>query len=255
MTALVHHRIDGDSGPVLVLAHSLGATLEMWDPQMDDLARHFRVVRYDLRGHGRSPAPSPTCDMADLGADLIALLDRLDVRTAHVCGLSIGGMIALWVAAHHAERVDRLVVCCSAAHFADKAGWAERAAIVRAHGTSQVADAVIARWFTPGFRARHAETVEAMRSTLAATSSAGYAACCDAVGRMDLRADLAEIRAPALLIAASGDPATPPERSFEIARAVENSRVEVVDDAAHLVNVEQPRRVTDLVLSHLKEHA
>jgi 3-oxoadipate enol-lactonase len=251
---IVHHRIDGDAGPALVLAHSLGATLEMWDPQIPQFAKHFRVIRYDLRGHGRSPVPSGTCDIADLGGDLVALLDRLDVECAHVCGLSIGGMIGLWVAAHHARRVHRLVVCCAATHF-EPSGWAERAALVRAHGTGHVADAVVARWFTPDFRARHPERVEAMRATLASTSPDGYAACCDAVMRMDLRPDLAAISAPTLVVAAAQDPATPPDRSFEIARGLSDRRVGVVGDGAHLLNVEQPERVTQLILSHLKEPA
>jgi 3-oxoadipate enol-lactonase len=251
----VHHRIDGDEGaPALVLAHSLGATLQMWDPQIAELGRHFRVVRYDLRGHGRSPAPEGTCDMADLGADLIDLLDRSGIERAHLCGLSIGAMIVLWVAAHHPARVGRLVACCAASHFVPASSWAERAALVRAHGTSYIADAVLARWFTPEYVARHPARIAALRATFAATSRHGYAACCDALERMDLRPDLGAISAPTLLIAASRDPATPPERSFEIAGATADCRVEVVEGGAHLVNVEKPERVTQLILSHLKEH-
>ncbi len=256
----LYHRIHEPAlaeatAPLLVLSHSLGATLEMWDPQVARLGQHFRVVRYDLRGHGRSPPVPGSCDIADLGADLIGLLDHLGAPRAHLCGLSIGGIISLWVAAHHPERVDRLVVCCAAAHFSSPTAWAERASVVRASGTSAVADAVVARWFTPAFAARNPELVVSMRAMIAATSAAGYAACCDAIERMDLRKDLAAIRSPTLAIAAADDRATPPECSLEIARAVSDGRVEVVDQAAHLINVEQPEKVTDLIVSHLMEKA
>jgi 3-oxoadipate enol-lactonase len=257
--APVHHRVEdpppaGAAAPLLVLSHSLGATLEAWDPQIAGLGPNFRVVRYDLRGHGRSPSVPGSCDIADLGADLLGLLDRIGARRAHLCGLSLGAMVSLWVAAHHPERVERLVLCCTTAHFSSSAPWVERAAIVRASGTAGVADAVVTRWFTPEFGARHPELVASMRAMIAATSAEGYAACCDAIGRMDLRADLGAIRAPTLIIAAADDTAIPPEHSFAIARAIPDGRVEVVASAAHLANVEQPRRVTELILSHLKEN-
>jgi 3-oxoadipate enol-lactonase len=260
MKLALHHRVDEPApphvtAPVLVLSHSLGATLEMWDPQVSTLRRYFRVVRYDLRGHGLSPPVPGSCDMADLGADLVGLLDRIGAPHAHLCGLSIGGMVSLWVAAHHPERVDRLVVCSTTAHFSASPAWAERARLVRANGTSCVADAVVGRWFTPEFRARHPEVVDSMRATIAATSGQGYAACCEAIERMDLRPFLGAIRAPTLAIAAADDPATPPDCSIEIARAIPDCRVEIVDRAAHLVNVEQPQKVTELIVSHLKEEA
>jgi 3-oxoadipate enol-lactonase len=242
------------AAPVLVLSHSLGATLETWDPQLARLGREFRVVRYDLRGHGRSPSPPGSYDIADLGADLVGLLDRIGAPRAHLCGLSLGGMVSMWVAAHHPARVDRLVVCCATAHFSSSAPWVERAAAVRAGGTGRIADSVVARWFTPGFGARHPELVAAMRAMIAATPAQGYAACCDAIGRIDLRADLAAIRAPTLVIAAADDTAIPPDNSFELARAIAGSRLEVVAQAAHLANVEQPQKMTDLILSHLKEN-
>src|SRR4029079_11882924 len=126
----VHHVVDGSDGaPVLVLSGSLGSSLEMWEPQVPALARHFRVVRYDLRGHGRSPVPPGPYDIADLGADLIALLDRLGVESAHLAGLSLVGMLSMWTAAHHPERVDRLVVLCTSALLGPPELWVERAAI------------------------------------------------------------------------------------------------------------------------------
>jgi 3-oxoadipate enol-lactonase len=243
---------DADGGaPVLVLSSSLGTTLELWQPQIAALARHFRVVRYDLRGHGRSPAPPGPYAIADLGGDLIALLDRLRVARAHLAGLSLGGMASLWAAAHHPERVDRLIVCCASARLGPAEAWVERAATVTAHGMDAVADAVVDRWFTAAFKERQPGRVAAMRAMLAATPAAGYAACCGAIARMDLGPDLGAIRAPTLAIAGADDPATPPEHLLRIAAGVAHGRAVVVPRAAHLANVEQPRMITALMLAHL----
>jgi len=248
----VNHVVDGpDDAPVLVLSGSLGSTLEMWEPQVPALARHFRVVRYDLRGHGRSPVPPGPYDIAELGSDLIALLDRLGVARAHLAGLSLGGMLSMWTAAHHPERVDRLVVLCTSALLGPPEMWVERAAIVAARGTSAVADGVLSRWFTPALHERNPALIARMRAMLVATPAAGYAACCGAIERMDLRADLAAIRAPALAIAGAEDPSTPPAHLSRIARAIAGCRLAVVDGAAHLANLEQPERTTALILEHL----
>lgn len=248
----VHYLVEGRAdAPVLVLSHSLGATLEMWDPQVEALTEHFRLVRYDLRGHGRSPVPPGPYDIADLGIDLLALLDHLGAARAHLGGLSLGGMVSLWFASHYPERVDRMVVCCTSALLGPKTAWAERAAAVRAQGTAAVADAVVARWFTPEFRAREPERFAAMRAMIAATPAIGYAECCGIIERMDLRPYLAAIRAPTLAIAAAQDPAIPPDHLFQIAKALPFGHAAVVERAAHLANIEQPEKVTDLMLNHL----
>ncbi len=249
----VHHQVDGpDGAPVLVLSGSLGSALEIWEPQVAALARHFRVVRYDLRGHGRSPVPPGPYEIADLGADLIALLDRLGVARAHLCGLSLGGMLSLWTAAHHPERVDRLIVCCTSALLGPPEMWLERATLVSARGTIAVADTVLSRWFTPALQQRDPALVARMRAMLVATPAAGYAACCGAIQRMDLRPDLAAIRAPALAIAGASDPSTPPAHLSRIASAIAGCRLAIIDGAAHLANVEQPERATALILEHLR---
>jgi pimeloyl-ACP methyl ester carboxylesterase len=146
----LHHVVQGPARATpLVFSHSLGATLAMWDPQAAALAGVYRVVHYDLRGHGLSPVPPGPYQMADLGADLIALLDRLDIERAHLVGLSLGAMVSLWVAAYHGNRGNRLVVCSTSAALGPPQGWADRAAQVRAGGTAIIADEVVARWFTP----------------------------------------------------------------------------------------------------------
>ncbi len=249
----LHHRIDGPAGAaVLVMAHPLGSALAMWEPQVPELARRFRVVRCDLRGHGKSPAPAGPYEIADLGADLVALLDRLGAARAHLCGLSLGGMVSMWVAAHHPGRVGRMVLCCTSAELGPPQRWVERAAAARAGGTDAVADDVVARWFTPSFRARHPEIVAAHRATIAASPAEGYIACCGAIERMDLRPDLGSIRAPTLTVAGADDPSTPPEHLLRIAQAIPGARAVVVQRAAHLANVEQPDQVTALIDAHLR---
>jgi 3-oxoadipate enol-lactonase len=251
-TVAVYHAVEGrPDAPAVVLSNSLGATPAMWDPQMPALTQSFRVIRYDHRGHGRSPAPPGPYDIEDLGHDLVALLDRLGVARAHVFGVSIGGMVGMWVAAHAPDRVDRLVLCSTSSRLGPPEAWAERAATVRAKGTAAVADAVVARWFTPAYAARNPGTVAEMRAMLAATPAEGYAACCGAVERMDLRADLGAIRAPTLVIAGADDPATPPSQAERIADGITGSRLVVIEDAAHLVNVEQVDAVDRLVIDHL----
>jgi 3-oxoadipate enol-lactonase len=254
MSVAVHSVIEGPAGaPVLVMSHSLGVTLEMWQPQVDVLARWFRVVRYDLRGHGRSPVPPGPYEIADLGGDLLALLDRLGVARAHLCGLSLGGMASLWVAAHHPRRVDRLVVCCTSAVLGPPELWSARITAVRAGGTVAVADTVLNRWFTAPWRARHPERLAELRAIIATTPAEGYAACCGAIQRMDLRADLPAIRAATLAVAATEDASTPPEYLRRIVERIRGARLALVDDAAHLANLEQPERVTELILNHLQE--
>jgi 3-oxoadipate enol-lactonase len=249
----VHHEIAGPPGaPALVLSGSLGSALAMWDPQMEALTRDFRVLRYDLRGHGQSPVPPGPYDMADLGADLLALLDRSGIGRAHLCGLSMGGMVSLWTAAHHPERVDRLVVLSTSALLGPPQMWIDRAAIVRERGTASIADAVVARWFTARLRASDPALVERTRAMIAATPAAGYAACCGAIERMDLRPDLGAIAAPTLAIAAADDPSTPAAHLARIADGIAGCRLVVVAEAAHLVNVEQPEKVNALIRTHLQ---
>lgn len=249
----VDHEIVGpDGAPVVLLASSLGSTRAMWDPQVPALTgAGLRVLRFDTRGHGRSPVPPGPYTLDDLGADVLALLDRLELDRVHVVGLSLGGMIGMWLAATAPARVDRLVLCCTSALLGPAQAWAERAATVRAQGTGAVADAVAARWFTAGFAARRPDVVTAARNMIAATPAEGYAGCCAAVERMDLTGRLGSITAPTLVIAAADDPATPPAHGAAIADGIPGARLRIVDDAAHLATVEQPETMSRLILDHL----
>ena len=189
--------------------------------------------------------------IADLGADLVALLDELGVDRAHVGGLSIGGLIGMWMAANAPHRVDRLFVCSTSPRFEPPEAWAARAATVLAQGTGAVADAVVARWFTPAFADEFPVVVREMRDMIAGTPPDGYAACCGVVERTDLRPILPSIEAPTLVIAGADDPAAPPAQAELIASLIPGARLAVVEHAAHLANVEQPDQVNDLILEHL----
>jgi 3-oxoadipate enol-lactonase len=248
----VAYTIDGpEDAPTVVLSNSLGSTPAMWDPQFPALAERFRVVRYDHRGHGRSPVPPAPYELANLGADVIALLDRLGLERVHWCGLSLGGMVGMWMAINAPARIDRLVLCCTSARLGPPEMWADRAATVRAQGVDAIADAGIERWLSPGFIEREPEMAAEIRAMLVATPAEGYAACCGVIERMDQVPELGEIRAATLVIAAEEDPATPPEHGALIASTVPGAQLAVVKDARHLATIEQPAAMTELILGHL----
>jgi 3-oxoadipate enol-lactonase len=248
----VAYTIDGpEDAPTVVLSNSLGSTPAMWDPQFPALAERFRVVRYDHRGHGRSPVPPAPYELADLGADVIALLNRLGLEQVRWCGLSLGGMVGMWMAINAPARIDRLVLCCTSARLGPPEMWADRAATVRAQGVDAIADAGIERWLSPGFIEREPEMAAEIRAMLVATPAEGYAACCGVIERMDQVPELGEIRAATLVIAAEDDPATPPEHGALIASTVPGAQLAVVKDARHLATIEQPAAMTELILGHL----
>ncbi|MFG2062217.1 3-oxoadipate enol-lactonase [Micromonospora sp. NPDC048871] len=247
----LHATIDGPpEAPVLLLGSSLGTTGAMWQPQVAALAARFRVVRYDHLGHGRSPVPPGPYTIDLLGRAVLELLDDLGVVSAHYAGLSLGGMVGMWLAAHAPDRIDRLALLCTSAFLPPAQGWRSRAETVRAGGFGDIVDPVVSRWFTPGFAAARPDTVADHRAMLTATPAAGYAACCEAIAAMDLRADLAGVRAPTLVIGAAEDPATPPEHAADLAARIPSARLVVLDDAAHLANVEQPAVVARLLGTH-----
>ncbi|WP_297733295.1 3-oxoadipate enol-lactonase [Nocardioides sp.] len=248
----VHHVVTGrPDAPVVVLSNSLGATHAMWDAQAEALTEQFRVVRYDMRGHGGSPVPPGPYNIDDLADDVVTLLDTLGVERAHLVGLSLGAMTSMRVAARNPERVQRLVVVSTSARLAPASAWHERAAVVRTSGTSAVAETVVGRWFTAPYLAAQPQVREQWVASIADTPSEGYASCCEAVAALDLRDDLARITAPTLAIAGADDPATPPEHLRTIAEDVADGRLLVVPGAAHLANVEQPEVVTAAIIEHL----
>lgn len=251
----VNHRVEGPAAaPALLLINSIGSDLSIWEPILPELLRHFRVIRYDQRGHGASPVPQGPYEIGDLGADALALLDRLGVQRAHVAGTSLGGMVGLWLAVHAPERVERLAVLCSSARLGPPESWRERAALVRERGSSAVARAGVGRWFTAQFAQRHPELIARYEAMVSQTPAEGYAACCEAIARWDITAELPKISAPTWILSAEADPATPPSHGYLMAGLIPDARIDVVAGAAHLAFAERPGFVSRLLIDHLQGH-
>ncbi|HEY0492185.1 MAG TPA: 3-oxoadipate enol-lactonase [Candidatus Dormibacteraeota bacterium] len=243
------YRFDGPSdAPVFVLSHSLGLSTVMWDPVLPQLVKRFRVLRYDHRGHGASPAPAGPYEIADFGRDFVQLLDRLQVERVSFCGLSLGGMVGQWLGAHAPDRLDRLVLCCTAERMLKPEDFTTRAAAVRAGGMAPIVDLAISRWFTPGFLAGHSSAIAPLRAALLAVNVEGYAATCDAIAAMDQRDDLPKIKAPTLVLAGSADVVTPPAQAQQMADRIPGARSVVLAGAPHIACVEQPEAFADQVL-------
>jgi 3-oxoadipate enol-lactonase/4-carboxymuconolactone decarboxylase len=247
------YRVEGpEHAPPLVLANSLGTSAAMWDPQMPVLSPRFRVIRYEHRGHGGVPAATPgPYSIADLGGDVIDLLDHLGIERASICGLSLGGMVALWMGINRPDRVDRLVLACTSARLGPPEAWTDRAAMVRRDGPGALLPALLGRWFTAGWLAAHREVEAGVAAMLAGTDPEGYAGCCEAIGGMDQTGDLGAVVAPTLVLAGADDPVTPPSMGLELQAGIRGASLSVVASAAHLANIEQPAAVGTAILDHL----
>lgn len=250
----VHHVASGpERAPLVVLAGSLGSTLAMWDAVAERLSGSFRVVRYDHRGHGASPAPPGPYAIADLGTDLLALLDELHAGPATLVGSSIGGMAAMWAAAHAPARVESLIVIGSAARLDPAQGWLDRAQRVLGEGTSPVAEMIVPRWVSADFAAAQPETIAACRAMFAEADPAGYAGCCLAIAGMDLTDDLPRISARTLVAVGTDDVSTPLERADAIVAGVPGARLATINGAAHVPAVDCPDEVVRLIEEHLHD--
>lgn len=249
----LNHRFDGrDDAPVLVLSNSLGTEMAMWQPQMPALGAHFRVLRYDARGHGGSSVPPGPYSIAQMGSDVLALLAHVGVSQARFCGLSMGGMVGLWLGIHAPAHFERIVVSNTAARIGPPEGWNARIATVRASGMAGVAEAVLARWFTPSFLAQDAPAVRDARRMLLATPPEGYVGACAAVRDMDLRDDVGRISAPTLVIAGTQDLVTTTVDARYLVDRIDGARYRELD-APHISNLERPVEFTAAVLDFLTE--
>lgn len=236
-------RIDGPEGaPALVLSNSLGTTLEMWDAQAERFARDYRVVRYDTRGHGGSVVSPGPYSFEQLGGDVIALLDALKIERASFCGISMGGFTGLWLGVHAGHRLNHLVVANSAARIGTEEGWLTRAALVREKGQAAMADLAASspgRWFTDAFVAAQPALVRQAQGWIAGIAPEGYAACCEALARSDLRSAIAGITVPTLLIAGTADPVTTVADAQAMQASIAGAQLAQVP-ASHLSNLEAP---------------
>src|SRR5215469_7498545 len=245
--------LDGPaSAPVLVLGNSLGTSAAVWARQQAEFRRHFRVVHYELPGHGGSPATSGPYTIGGLGAGVLQLADSLGVGRFAYCGISLGGMIGMWLAAAAPDRIASLGLVCTSAYLPPAEGWRARASQVRAAGMASVSGAVVGRWFTPEFAVRAPGVIGEFRAELERTDPVGYAGCCEAIADMDLRADLSRVTAPTLVLAGADDAATPPEHGAAIAKLVVGARLDVIPATAHLATIEAADAVTGALLTHLR---
>ncbi|WP_116245828.1 3-oxoadipate enol-lactonase [Nocardiopsis sp. FIRDI 009] len=254
MTDPLHHRLDGPEGaPPLILGPSLGTSLSVWEPHLPALARDHRVARYDLPGHGGSPAallPGSGAAVADLARLVLDLADARGWTAFHYAGVSLGGAVGLHLALHHPERVSSLTLVCSSARFGDPAAWRERADLVRREGTGALLGAAPGRWFAdPGT----ADTLagKGLLADLERTDPGGYAACCDALAVHDLRDRLGDIGVPTLVVSGRGDRSTPPEHGRALADGIPGAELTEIGGAGHLAGVERPEAVTAALLGHL----
>ena len=252
----LHYQLEGPAGaPVLVLSNSLGTDLHMWDAQMPTLTQHFQVLRYDTRGHGQSLATDGPYSIEQLGGDVLALLDSLDISRAHFCGLSMGWLIAQWLAINAPARIERLVLCNTAAKIGSPEVWNPRIDSILAGGAQAMGDlrdASISRWFTAAFAEAQPQTVEPIVGMLAQTSPEGYAANCAAIRDADFREQLGAIKAPTLIVCGSADPVTTPTDGRFIAERIANAEL-IELPAAHLSNVEAGADFTQALLGFLQQ--
>ncbi len=246
-------RLDGPpDAPVLVLGNSLGTSCSVWDGQVAEFRAWFRLLRYELPGHGGSAAAPGSYSIDGLAAGVLALLDSLGIERAAYCGISLGGMIGMRLAARAPGRISALGLVCTSACLPPADGWRARAADVRAAGMAPISAAVLGRWFTPGFADRAPDVVRRFAAELERTDPAGYAGCCEAIAGMDLRPELPSITAPTLVLAGAEDPATPPEHGAAIAGLVDGARLEVIPGTAHLATVQAAGPVATALLAHLR---
>lgn len=246
------HRLHGpEDAPVLVLSNSLGTTQDLWSRQLPELAERCRVLTYDHPGHGSSELPEQPCTVDAIADNLLALLDELGLDRVSVCGVSLGGMVAMALAVEAPERVERLVLACTSAYLGPPQPWDERARVVRAEGMEAIADTTVGRWFTHDLGQEDPETVARFRAMLVSTPPEGYARCCEAVAAWDARGRISAITAPVLVVAGAEDPATPVEHAELIASGIPGARLHVLERAAHFANVERAEAFTGAVLEHL----
>jgi 3-oxoadipate enol-lactonase len=240
---VVHVQADGPAeAPPLLLLHSLGTSLHVWDAQAAALAERFRVIRPDMRGHGLTSVTAGPYRLEGLAADALAVLDAMGVDRAHVAGLSIGGAIAQGLAALAPGRVRSLILCDTAMAFPPESVWRERAATVRSHGMEPIVAPVLSRWVTEDFLADPA--AEGLRAMLRRTDPEGYAGAAEALAVGDLRTGTTALRVPTLVIVAEHDIATPPSVAREITNAIPGAALTVLPGAAHIPTVQIPDAVT-----------
>lgn len=250
----INYRFDGQTdAPVLVLSNSLSSTLAMWERQISEFSKHFRILRYDHRGHGGSDVPPGPYTIDLLARDAKELIEKLDVAPVAFCGLSLGGMVGMWLAANAPHLLTRAVFANTSAYFGNPDIWNQRIASVEANGMQAAAEATIQRWLTQDFRDANPEITQKTFDMIANNSAAGYIAAAPGVRDVDLREALPRITTPSLVIAGALDPSTPPAMSEAILETIPDARLAILD-SAHMSNIEKTDEFNRLVVSFLAQH-
>src|ERR1700686_1299447 len=247
----LHYQIEGQANaPALALSNSLATNFGMWDAQMPDLHKHFRVLRYDTRGHGQSEVTPGPYSFEQLGRDGLALADEVDMDKFSFCGLSMGGVTGMWLGINAGKRLHKLALCSTAAKIGNPDTWNARIAAVRKGGMKSIAAATMERWFTARFREREPQAVERIKHMVESTSTDGFIANCEALREADFRESITKISTPTLVISGTYDTGTTPADGKFLAKQIPSSRYAELD-AAHLSNIEQREAFTQEVSSFL----
>ncbi len=239
-------------GEPLVFLHSLGSDRNQWRPQINALSPDFRTLEVDTRGFGQSDAPPGPYTLERLSTDVIELADMAGFDNFHLCGLSLGGMMAQWIAIHHPDRLRTLTLANTAAKIGTAEVWNERGENAMANGVGSMVEVILARWFLPAFAARNPELIASLSATLTATKAVGYAGACAALRDADLRDEVSAIKAKTLVIAASHDGATPPSDLEFLHAKIDGSRYHLINNAAHISNLEAADEFTRELQAHLQ---
>ncbi len=250
----VHYRDEGPRDAVaILLSNSIATELSIWDEVVAELVPHVRVIRYDGRGQGRTDAPDTRYEMAQLAQDALGLMDQLHLQKVSFCGLSLGGMVGMWLASHHPDRIERLMLCNTAAVVPPREGWDQRASLALQEGMAATLPAVRARWLSEGFLSQAPDKADKLEEMVRASPVAGYTGCCAAIRDMDQRQSISAIRAPVLLVAGQYDQATPPDfqRFIQSQLTVGADYVEL--PCGHMSNVEKPRELARELLAFMNK--
>lgn len=253
----INYELSGqEDAPAVVLSHSLGSSLEMWNPQIAALKPHYRVLRFDTRGHGGSEAPAQPYSLDQLTEDVLSLLDVLGIDELHFVGLSMGGMIGQCLALNHGNRLRSLALCDTTALIPPDAQpvWQERIDAARENGLKALVDDTLQRWFTPTYLDQNPPQVQLIRKLFLATPLAGYIGCSEAIRSLDYLERLSEIKTPTLIIVGREDPGTPVEAAQAMHQRIADSQLVVLPSAAHLSNVEQSEAFNQSLMNFINTH-
>lgn len=251
--AVINYATFGDARkPAIIFSNSLGTNYQMWQPQINFFKKEYLIICYDTRGHGASTAPQGPYSIEQLGTDVVNLLDHLNIQKASFCGISMGGLTGQWLAIHHPERFNHVIVCNTAAKIGQEQAWNDRAQLVREQGLKPIAETAASRWFTEPFIRSNTAIVESLSNDLGAGSPEGYASCCEALAKADVREQLKNITVPTLVVAGQKDPVTTVADAQYIINNVRSSSLFEIN-ASHISNIEQPKAFNQAVQSFLQQ--